>query len=119
MSRLLERLEIKPDDCETRLRATFATDDLGQAVRDLVELGMEVIDLVEAHLPEVNETSLFEGHPWVNTTWARKRWVAYPALHADRQYGSRRWGARARLTVFRATALRQAFKGISISWLCW
>ena len=79
VSRLLEGLEIKPDDCEARLRATFATDDLGQAVRDLVELGMEVIDLVEAHLPEVNETSLFEGHPWVNTTWARKRWVAYPA----------------------------------------
>ena len=76
---LLERLEVKPDDCAARLRATFATEDLGEAVRDLVELGMEVIDLVEAHLPEVNEMSLFEGHPWVNTTWARERWVAYPA----------------------------------------
>ena len=40
---------------------------------------MEVIDLVEAHLPEVNEVSLFEGHPWVDTTWARQRWAAYPA----------------------------------------
>ncbi len=76
---LLEGLEIKPDDCEARLRATFATDDLGQAVRDLVELGMEVIDLVEAHLPEVNEKSLFEDHPWVDTTWARQRWAEYPA----------------------------------------
>ena len=79
VSWLLEGLEIKPGDCEARLRATFATDDLGKAMRDLVELSMEVIDLVEAHLPEVNETSLFEDHPWVNTTWARQRWAAYPA----------------------------------------
>ena len=76
---MLERLEIKPDDCEARLRATFATGDLGEAVRDLIELGMQVIDLVEAHLPEVNETSLFEDHPWVDTTWARQRWAEYPA----------------------------------------
>lgn len=75
---LLERLEIKPDDCPARLRATFAAGDQGQAGLDLVELGMEVIDLVEAHLPEVNDMSLFEGHPWVNTTWARQRWAAYP-----------------------------------------
>ncbi len=79
VSWLLEGLEIKPDDCEARLRATFATGDLGQAVRDLLELGMEVIDLVEAHLPAVNEVSLFEGHPWVDTAWARQRWAAYPA----------------------------------------
>ena len=76
---LLEGLAIKPDDCEARLRATFATGDLGRAVRDLVELGMEAIDLVEAHLPEVNEMSLFVDHPWVNTTWARERWAEYPA----------------------------------------
>ena len=38
-----------------------------------------MIDLVEAHLPEVDETSLFEDHPWVDTTWARKRWAPYPA----------------------------------------
>ena len=30
VGRLLERLEIKPDDCEARLRATFATGDLVQ-----------------------------------------------------------------------------------------
>ena len=76
---LLERLEIKPGQCADRLRATFATGDLGQAVRDLVELGMEVIDLVELHLPEVDETPLFEDHPWVNTSWARQRWAEYPA----------------------------------------
>ena len=76
---LLERLEIKPDRCTDRLRATFATRDLGHAVRDLVELGMEVIDLVEEHLPEVDETPLFEDHPWVTTSWARQRWAEYPA----------------------------------------
>ena len=79
VSWLLERLEIEPDDCESRLRATFATPDLGRAVRNLVELGMEVVDLVEEHLPQVNETPLFEGHPWVNTSWARQRWAEYPA----------------------------------------
>ena len=73
---LLERLEIKPDDCAARLQATFATGDLGQAVR---ELGLEVIDLVELHLPEVDETPLFEDHPWVTTSWARQRWTEYPA----------------------------------------
>ena len=72
---LLERLEIKPVDCATRLKATFATDDLGQAVRDLIELSMEVIDLVDEHLPEVNEVSLFVDHPEVNTSWARRRWA--------------------------------------------
>ena len=76
---LLERLEIKPDRCADRLRGTFATGDLGEAVRDLVELGMEVIDLVEEHLPEVDETPLFEDHPWVTTSWARQRWTEYPA----------------------------------------
>ena len=76
---LLERLEIKPVDCAARLRGTFATGDLGEAVRDLVELGMEVIDLVEEHLPEVDETPLFEDHPWVTTSWARQRWAEYPA----------------------------------------
>ena len=48
-------------------------------MRDLVELGMEVIDLVEEHLPEVDETPLFEDHPWVTTSWARQRWTEYPA----------------------------------------
>ena len=76
---LLERLEIKPERCTDRLRGTFATGDLGEAVRDLVDLGMEVIDLVEEHLPEVDETPLFEDHPWVTTSWARQRWTEYPA----------------------------------------
>ena len=76
---LLEGLEIKPERCTDRLRGTFATGDLGEAVRDLVELGMEVIDLVEVHLPEVDETPLFEDHPWVTTSWARQRWTEYPA----------------------------------------
>ena len=75
---LLERLEIKPADCASRLKATFTNDDLGVAVRDLIELGMEVIDLVETHLPEVDETSLFDEHPEVSTSWARKRWALDP-----------------------------------------
>ncbi len=88
---LLDRLELKPDDCAARLRATFATGDLGEAVSDLVELGMEVVDLVEAHLPEVDEMSLFEDHPWVNTIWARQRWAEYPAytLVANMARGNR------------------------------
>ncbi len=76
---LLEGLNITPVDCATRLRATFETTDQGQAVRELIELGMEVIDLVELHLPDVNEKSLFDDHPEVNTSWARRRWVPYPA----------------------------------------
>ncbi len=66
-------MQIKPDDCAARLRETFATGDLVQAVRELVELGLEVIDLVEAHLLEVNEMSLFDDHPEVNINWARRR----------------------------------------------
>ena len=72
---LLERLETKPADCASRLKATFTTDDLGLAVRNLIELGMEVIDLVETDLPEVNEISLFDEHREVNTKWARRRWA--------------------------------------------
>ena len=76
---LLEGLHIKPVDCASLLRATFETTDQGQAVRELIELGMEVLDLVELHLPEVNEKSLFDDHPEVSTSWARRRWVPYPA----------------------------------------
>ncbi len=82
---LLERAHFKPVECATRLRATFETTDQGQAVRELIELGMEVIDLVEFHLPEVNEVSLFDSHPEINTSWARKRWSPYPAYTLVRQ----------------------------------
>ena len=82
---LLERAHVKPVECATRLRATFETTDQGQAVRELIELGMEVIDLVELHLPEVNEVSLFDSHPEINTSWARKRWSPYPAYTLVRQ----------------------------------
>ncbi len=70
----IDRLSIKPSDCAVRLKATFGKDDLSDAVRGLVELGMETIDLVEDHLPDVNEMSLFEAHPGVDTSWARERW---------------------------------------------
>ena len=76
---LIDGLPIKPADCAARLKATFATGDLGQAARELIEMGLEVIDLVELHLPEVDEMSLFDGHPHVGTSWARRRWDPYPA----------------------------------------
>ena len=76
---LIDGLPIKPADCAARLKATFSTGDLGQAARELIELGLEVIDLVELHLPEVDEMSLFDGHPHVGTGWARRRWAPYPA----------------------------------------
>ncbi len=73
------QLQIKPTDCADRLRSTFAANDLGHAVKRLIDLGIEVIDLVDAHLPEVNELSLFDGYPEVNTSWARQRWAEEPA----------------------------------------
>ncbi len=74
----IDRLRIKPADCAVRLKVTFGKGDLSEAVRELVELGMEVIDLVEDHLPEVNEMSLFEAHSGVDTSWARERWKQEP-----------------------------------------
>ncbi len=76
---LIDRFDLKPTDCASRLRATLATADISAAARGLVDLGMEVIDLVETHLPQVNETSLVEGHPEINTSWARQRWAPEPA----------------------------------------
>ena len=73
--RLIDGVELKPTDCASRLRATFATDDIMGATRGLIELGLEVIDLVEKHLPEVNEMSLVDDHPEINTSWARQRWA--------------------------------------------
>lgn len=70
----INRLRIKPADCAIRLQATFGKGDLSEAACELVELGMEAIDLVENHLPEVNEMSLFEAHPDIDTSWARERW---------------------------------------------
>ena len=75
----IDRLRIKPSDCAVRLKSTFGKGDLSEAVRELVELGMEAIDLVEDHLPEVKEMSLFEAHPGVDTNWARERWKQEPA----------------------------------------
>ena len=70
----IDRLSIKPANCAVRLRATFGKGDLSEAACELVELGMEAIDLVEDHLPQVNEMSLFKAHPGVDTNWARERW---------------------------------------------
>ena len=70
----IDRLSIKPADCALRLKATFGKGDLSEAACELVELGMEVVDLVEDNLPEVNEMSLFKAHPSVDTSWARERW---------------------------------------------
>ena len=75
MHQLIEGFELKPTDCASRLKATFATDDVIGATRGLIELGLEVIDLVEKHLPEVNEMSLVDDHPEINTSWARQRWA--------------------------------------------
>ena len=74
VDRTIDGWYLKPRNCSDRLRATFATDDLNDAVRGLVELGLEVIDLIEEHLPEVNEVSLVDEHPEITTSWARQRW---------------------------------------------
>lgn len=75
----LESVPIKPTHCADRMKTTFARGDLDGVARELVELGMEVFDLVELHLSEVNEMSLFDDHPEINTNWARRRWTPYPA----------------------------------------
>ncbi len=72
---LIDRIGLKPTDCASRLKATFTSDDAMGATRGLIELGLEVIDLVEKHLPEVNEMSLVDDHPEINTSWARQRWA--------------------------------------------
>ena len=74
VERFIDELRVKPRNCSQRLRATFSTDDVSEAMRNLVQLGQEVIDLVEEHLPEVNEMSLVLEHPEINTSWARRRW---------------------------------------------
>ena len=78
VERFIDGLQVKPRNCSLRLKATFSgssgTDDVGEAMRNLVRLGQEVIDLVEEHLPEVNEMSLIGEHPEINTSWARRRW---------------------------------------------
>ena len=78
LDQFLDRLHIKPDNCAKRLRATFETRDRVRAVREIVEVGMEVLDLIALHLPEVNEVSLVEGHPEINTCWAKQRWTPSP-----------------------------------------
>lgn len=77
--RLIDGFELQPNECASRLRATFATDDIIVAARGIVDLGLELIDLVEEHLPEVNEMSLVHDHPEINTSWARQRWAPEPA----------------------------------------
>ena len=79
VDRLIEELQIKPSCCAARMRTSLTADEMSEAVQGLIELGLEVIDLVEAHLPEVNETSQVENHPEVNTNWARQRWAPEPA----------------------------------------
>ena len=78
VERFIDGLQMKPHNCSQRLKATFSgssgTDDVSEAMRNLVQLGQEVIDLVEEHLPEVNQISLVGEHPEINTIWARRRW---------------------------------------------
>ena len=74
VERFIDGLQVKPRNCSQRLKATFLNDDVSEAMRNLVQLGQEVIDLVEEHLPEVNQMSPVDEHPDINTSWARRRW---------------------------------------------
>jgi hypothetical protein len=43
-------------------------------IHEMLEIVHETIALVERHLPAVNQVAMFDGHPEINTAWARQRW---------------------------------------------
>lgn len=70
---LISGMKLSPPDLASRLKQVFRVEPL-EGWHRLKALIYETLDLVELHLPEVNTVSLFESHPEVNVTWARKRW---------------------------------------------
>lgn len=70
---LISGMKLSPPDLASRLKQVFRVEPL-EGWHRLKTLIHETLDLVEMHLPEVNTVSLFESHPEVNVTWARKRW---------------------------------------------
>ncbi|HYN88418.1 MAG TPA: nucleotidyltransferase domain-containing protein [Ardenticatenaceae bacterium] len=77
MDQFIAGLQVAPRNCSSRMKQVFGKVPL-EGWSQLKELLYETVALVEEHLPDVNTRSLFEGHPEVNTVWARKRWETYP-----------------------------------------
>jgi hypothetical protein len=69
-------MSIVPPDLSSRMKHVFRADDM-EGWHLLKALIYETIDLVDEHLAAVNTVSMFEEHPEVNTTWARKRWETH------------------------------------------
>jgi len=73
MDELIGQMKFAPPDLSRRMKVVFRLDPVSgwQQLKSLIE---DTITLVESHLPEVNQISLFKEHPEINTTWARQRW---------------------------------------------
>jgi hypothetical protein len=74
---IISSLALKPDDLLNRMREVWsvALEESWPLLRGLL---LETIGLIEENLPQVNEKSLFEDRPDINTTWARKRLEPHP-----------------------------------------
>lgn len=77
MHHLIEKMQVTPAGLSERLKRAFQSDPR-DAWRELRDLMLETLDLVELHLPDVNKVPMFTEHPEANTGWARKRWEKYP-----------------------------------------
>lgn len=78
IDRQIAQMKVAPVDLSSRLKRALQIAPL-DAWRELRALIDETVELVERELPEVNRVLLFESHPEVNTTWARRRWQPEPA----------------------------------------
>jgi hypothetical protein len=73
---LIERMRVAPVDLAERLGGVFQAEPL-EAWRQVKKLGGETLALVETRMPDLDARNLFDGHPEVSLTWAKKRWDAH------------------------------------------
>lgn len=76
MDHLIAEMKIVPPDLSSRMKQVFQIE-LFEGWQQLKQLTDETLALIEVHLPEVETTALFQGHPEVNLTWAKERWKTY------------------------------------------
>ncbi len=73
MDRLIDEMTTTPRDLSARMKQVLRADPAA-GERELKVLIAETIDLVEAHMPEVDLPFPGDEHPEVNLAWARERW---------------------------------------------
>lgn len=74
-SEFINQFILVPANLAQRMKHVFKVAP-SAGMQEMLVIVQETVNLVGQHLPEVNQIAMFDGHPEINTEWARRRWDA-------------------------------------------